>query len=89
MTRHRSASPGKKLIYVTWMLLIFYNNYILKASKYIWLQLILFNIDCPFVRDVSDNIPLLTSATSSSNIMSPQSDENTTNVDPSFDRVGK
>merc|ERR1712223_783519 len=43
--------------------------------------------DCPFVRDVSDNIPLLTSATSSSNIMSPQYDENTTNVDPSFDRV--
>jgi hypothetical protein len=43
--------------------------------------------DCPFVRDVSDNIPLLTSATSSSNIMSPQSDENTTHVDPSFDRV--
>ena len=61
----------------------------MKSSKYILLKLILFSIDCPFVRDVSDNIPLLTSATSSSNIMSPQSDENTTNVDPSFDRVGK
>ena len=87
MTRHRSASPGKQLIYVTWILLVFYILGKLKIT--ILLKLILFDIDCPFVRDVSDNIPLLTSATSSSNIMSPQSDENTTNVDPSFDRVGK
>ena len=86
MTRHRSASPGKNPRYVTRMLLVILY---VKSSKYILLKLILFSIDCPFVRDVSDNIPLLTSATSSSNIMSPQSDENTTNVDPSFDRVGK
>ena len=86
MTRHRSASPGKNPRYVTRMLLVLLY---VKSSKYILLKLILFSIDCPFVRDVSDNIPLLTSATSSSNIMSPQSDENTTNVDPSFDRVGK
>ena len=86
MTRHRSASPGKNPRYVTRMLLVILY---VKSSKYILLKLILFSIDCPFVRDVSDNIPLLTSATSSSNIMSPQSDENTTNVEPSFDRVGK
>ena len=67
------------------MLLISYKTH----DIVILLKSILFDIDCPFVRDVSDNIPLLTSATSSSNIMSPQSDENTTNVDPSFDRVGK
>ena len=64
-------------------------SYLGKLKITILLKLILFDIDCPFVRDVSDNIPLLTSATSSSNIMSPQSDENNTNVDPSFDRVGK
>merc|ERR1719411_1117905 len=29
--------------------------------------------DCPFVRDVSDNVPLLASTTSSNNIMSPLS----------------
>ena len=89
MTRHRSASPGKQLVYVTWILLVFYIKYLEKLKITILLKLILFDIDCPFVRDVSDNIPLLTSATSSSNIMSPQSDENNTNVDPSFDRVGK
>jgi len=43
--------------------------------------------DCPFVRDVSDNIPLLASTTSSNNIMSPLSEEPHINNESDVDRV--
>ena len=45
-------------------------------------------IDCPFVRDVSDNIPLLASSVSSSNIMHSD-DQLLNNESNAVDQVGE
>ena len=81
MTRHRSASPGKfnfKACSI-WIEVVWGNNKSKNTSDWYWTLF----LDCPFVRDASDNVPLLASSVSSSNMIHSDNESNT------IDRVGK